>query len=80
MADYRLQAYLKASAEKTADNINPAKPISDFMEKNGLVKITKSPSSSKSDSVYRRVAKFLYIIGIDEAAKIITHLTPEQIE
>lgn len=80
MADYRLQAYLKASAEKTADNINPAKPISDFMEKNGLVKITKSPSSSKSDSVYRRVAKFLYIIGIDEAAKIIPHLTPEQIE
>ncbi len=33
-----------------------------------------------SDSAYRRVAKFLLLIGTDEAAKVIAHLTPEQTE
>ncbi|MDR2898246.1 MAG: flagellar motor switch protein FliG [Spirochaetaceae bacterium] len=32
------------------------------------------------DTVYRRVAKFLLLIGTDEAAKVIAHLTPEQTE
>lgn len=44
----------------------------------GLVKIPAS--STEKDSIYRRVAKFLVIIGIDEAAKIIPHLTEEQTE
>ncbi|WP_296012405.1 flagellar motor switch protein FliG [uncultured Treponema sp.] len=44
----------------------------------GLVKIPAS--STEKDSIYRRVAKFLVIIGIDEAAKILPHLTEEQTE
>lgn len=44
----------------------------------GLVKIPAS--STEKDSIYRRVAKFLVIVGIDEAAKILPHLTEEQTE
>lgn len=36
--------------------------------------------SDKSESVYRRVAKFLVIIGEDEAAKVLPHLSEAQIE
>lgn len=64
------------------NNIDPSKPISDYMERYGMIKVTK-PEDKKSlggESVYRRVAKFLLLIGIDEAAKIIPHLTKEQIE
>lgn len=44
----------------------------------GLVKIPAS--STEKDNIYRRVAKFLVIVGIDEAAKILPHLTEEQTE
>ena len=36
--------------------------------------------SSGGDSVYRRVAKFLLLIGVNEAAKILPHLTADQTE
>ena len=36
--------------------------------------------SSGADSVYRRVAKFLLLIGVNEAAKILPHLTADQTE
>ena len=36
--------------------------------------------SNGADSVYRRVAKFLLLIGVNEAAKILPHLTAEQTE
>ena len=36
--------------------------------------------SSGTDSVYRRVAKFLLLIGVNEAAKILPHLTADQTE
>ncbi|MGI5115834.1 flagellar motor switch protein FliG [Treponema sp. SP13] len=49
----------------------------DTLKKGGLLKI---PESSSGDSVYRRVAKFLLIIGVDEAAKVMRHLTEEQSE
>jgi flagellar motor switch protein FliG len=32
------------------------------------------------DGVFRRVAKFLLLIGVDEAAKVLSHLTPVQTE
>ncbi|WP_428771172.1 flagellar motor switch protein FliG [Treponema sp. HNW] len=35
---------------------------------------------TERDSVYRRVAKFLLLIGVNEAAKVIPHLTAEQTE
>ncbi|MBO5482130.1 MAG: flagellar motor switch protein FliG [Spirochaetaceae bacterium] len=43
-----------------------------------LYKVPKS--EQKEDSIYRRVAKFLIIIGEDEAAKVLPHLAEEQIE
>ena len=44
----------------------------------GLIKVPGA--SNESESIYRRVAKFLVIVGIDEAAKILPHLTEEQTE
>ena len=44
----------------------------------GLIKVPGA--SNENESIYRRVAKFLVIIGIDEAAKILPHLTDEQTE
>lgn len=46
--------------------------------KEGLI---KTSSEKKIDeNKYRRVAKFLLLIGIDEAAKILSHLPQDQIE
>ncbi|GHV13012.1 flagellar motor switch protein FliG [Spirochaetia bacterium] len=36
--------------------------------------------SKAEDSKYRRVAKFLILIGGDEASKILSHLEPDQVE
>ena len=59
----------------TSDDVkNAAKNLTS----GGLVKI--QASSTEKDSIYRRVAKFLVIVGIDEAAKILPHLTEEQTE
>lgn len=44
----------------------------------GLIKVPSA--SNENETIYRRVAKFLVIIGIDEAAKILPHLTEEQTE
>ncbi len=59
----------------TSDDVkNAAKNLTS----GGLVKIPAS--STEKDNIYRRVAKFLVIVGIDEAAKILPHLTEEQTE
>lgn len=59
----------------TSDDVkNAAKNLTS----GGLVKIPAS--STEKGSIYRRVAKFLVIVGIDEAAKILPHLTEEQTE
>ena len=78
--DARLKAYMKGSGL--------IKTTEESLEKNDLT--IKLPSSvrlekndnhnSEKDSIYRRVAKFLLLIGIDEAAKIIPHLSPDQTE
>ncbi len=58
-----------------------AKDTTDYLKSEGLVKVPVSESGKDGkDSVYRRVAKFLLLIGIDEAAKILPHLTSEQTE
>lgn len=60
--------------------------VSDFASENaikngGLLKVpVQPPSPDGKDNVYRRVAKFLMLIGIDEAAKILPHLSSDQIE
>ncbi len=55
-------------------------PLNDYIDKRGLIKLAVSDSEGGKDSLYRRVAKFLLIIGVDEAAKILPHLTSEQTE
>ena len=64
----------KKKSATTDDVKNAAKNLTS----GGLVKIPAS--STEKDSIYRRVAKFLVIVGIDEAAKILPHLTEEQTE
>ncbi len=63
--------------KKTATT-EDAKDAAKKLTSGGLVKIPAS--SNEQDSIFRRVAKFLVIIGVDEAAKIIPHLTEEQTE
>ncbi len=47
----------------------------------GLIKVPEQPREADGrENVYRRVAKFLLLIGVDEAAKVIPHLTDEQTE
>ena len=47
----------------------------------GLIKVPELPHEKDGkESIYRRVAKFLLLIGVDEAAKILPHLTDEQTE
>jgi len=47
----------------------------------GLLKVPALPRDSDGrESVYRRVAKFLLLIGVDEAAKVLPHLSDEQTE
>jgi Flagellar motor switch protein len=43
----------------------------------GLIKVPSSGNGGK-ESPYRKVAKFLLLVGVDEAAKIIARLSPEQ--
>lgn len=53
----------------------------DYLKTGGLLKVpVEQPSPEGKDSVYRRVAKFLLLIGEDEAAKILPHLSEKQIE
>ena len=52
-----------------------------FLKTGGLLKVpVEKTAPDGSDSVYRRVAKFLLLIGEDEAAKILPHLSETQIE
>ena len=49
--------------------------------KNRIIKVPEQDKKTEEkDSVYRRVAKFLLLIGVNEAAKIIPHLSAEQTE
>nr|MCR5607361.1 flagellar motor switch protein FliG [Treponema sp.] len=69
------EAAASASLRQTADKLASG----------GLLKVPSSsaPHSNKAgnkESIYRRVAKFLLIIGVDEAAKILPHLSEEQTE
>lgn len=53
----------------------------EYLKTGGLLKVpVEKPQEDGTDSVYRRVAKFLLLIGEDEAAKILPHLSEPQIE
>ena len=63
--------------------VNPShdaesKKAADLLKSGGLIMVPKK--EGQKESIYRRVAKFLILIGVDEAARIMPHLTEEQTE
>lgn len=60
-----------------AQNLNSENKTDGLSAANGENTANGGPTG---DSVYRRVAKFLLLIGVNEAAKILPHLTDEQTE
>jgi len=89
--DYRLKRYAEAAQTskvelqqpliKTAQSAKDSLTKTlDELTKQGLVKVPLSSKPEEKESIFRRVAKFLLIIGIDEAAKILPHLLPEQVD
>jgi len=51
------------------------KDIKDIINAKGLIKVPQEP-----DSPYRKVAKFLFLIGADEASRVIKKLGAEQVD
>lgn len=83
--DLKRNTKINGNVIKNVKRSQSANPVLDAAEQalisGGLVKVPVSERQADgSDSIYRRVAKFLLIIGVDEAAKILPHLTPEQTE
>ena len=78
--DARVKAYMKAAGLiKTTEETSKKDDLSIKLPSN--VRLEKNNNANpEKDTIYRRVAKFLLLIGIDEAAKIIPHLSPEQTE
>lgn len=72
----------KPEAEKTVKTDNQQlENATDYLKTGGLLKVpVEKPAPDGKDSVYRRVAKFLLLIGENEAAKILPHLSEKQIE
>lgn len=70
--------FIKATEKNYSNQLNNA---TDFLKTGGLIKVpVEEPQPDGKDSVYRRVAKFLLLIGENEAAKILPHLSEKQIE
>ena len=78
----RANAYEQAKSNSQSENISTPKASSEkAMADNSLLKVPAvTQNTDGKDSVYRRVAKFLLIIGENEAAKILPHLSDKQIE
>ena len=76
--EFHTAAYQKKSSKPVDQRLENA---TDFLKEGGLLKVSvDKPEADGKDSVYRRVAKFLLLIGEDEAAKILPHLSETQIE
>ena len=70
--------YGKSVVKPSDDDVRKAaKPLTE----GALIKVPEKPREADGrESIYRRVAKFLVIIGVDEAAKIIPQLSEDQVE
>ena len=66
--------------KKKAATSEDVKEATKVLTSGGLIKVPDAQHEGQEDSLYRRVAKFLVVIGTDESAKILPHLTEEQIE
>lgn len=79
-----LQKLAPEKIEPVTTNFFPnpdLKAAADALKNNGLVMVPSGKKdNAQEDSLYRRVAKFLVLIGTDEAAKILPHLAPDQQE
>jgi flagellar motor switch protein FliG len=73
----KLSRQLNAAPDKKRDDLTE---VTDVLKEGGLLKVPTEEDSGGKESVYRRVAKFLLLIGVDEAAKVMQHLTEEQTE
>lgn len=85
--DFKVRDEAKRAAKtgawfhKTNTTKEDVKAAADKLTSGALIKVpVKEPKSGEKESIYRRVAKFMVVIGIDEAAKIMPHLTEEQTE
>ena len=85
--DLRNNAY--SNAKKDSEETKPGEGFKKFgaaaaaevLKGQGLLKVpVQEPEEEGKESVYRRVAKFFILIGEDEAAKILPHLSDSQIE
>lgn len=56
------------------------KAATDALTSGGLLKVPVEQNPNGGDSVYRRVAKFLILIGVDQAAQVLKHLSQEETE
>lgn len=67
--------------DKNFEGNESAKIAAKALTSGGLIKVPEQPREKDGkENIYRRVAKFLMLIGVDEAAKILPHLTQEQTE
>jgi flagellar motor switch protein FliG len=74
----KLSRQLNAAPDKKHNDLTE---MTDVLKEGGLLKVPDEDNScGGKESVYRRVAKFLLLIGVDEAAKVMQHLTEEQTE
>ncbi len=66
---------------KKSDNFEPdpqLKIATEALTQGGLLKIPEAEKGK--ENVYRRVAKFLILIGVDSAAEVLKHLSQEETE
>lgn len=70
-------SFIKIPSQKGADEKLDSAVTA--IKNGGLLKVAREASSEK-DSVHRRVAKFLLLIGTDEAAEVLKFLPQEDIE
>ena len=79
--DLRNNAYSKAKKDGEGFKKFGAAAAAEVLKEQGLIKVpVQEPEEEGKESVYRRVAKFFLLIGEDEAAKILPHLSDKQIE
>ena len=68
LTEHRLDAY-KNAAKKYAETDRASdaavRTAAAALTSGGLLKVTETKNKDGSDSVYRRVAKFLLLIGVD---------------
>ena len=72
--------FTKVSSYPYSDGV-ALKEAADALKSGGLLKVPVSGNETDGqDSVYRRVAKFLLLIGVDRAAEVMKHLSQEETE